>query len=66
METDRETAEEHWEDDLPIEELLDCVTEDCDNFAKERGTLILERQEMGTDREAITEDLDDTALLEEK
>jgi exonuclease SbcC len=39
-------------------EQLNVTREDCDNLAKERDSLILKVQHMGTDREATKEELD--------
>jgi hypothetical protein len=45
---------------------LNVVREDCYNITKERNSLILEVQHMGTDRGASEEVLDDDAILEER
>lgn len=42
------------------------VTEHYDNIEKEKDSLILEFQQMGTDTEFTEEDLDDAALLEDQ
>jgi hypothetical protein len=64
MGTDREATDDEFDGDALLEEISNLFGRDCGKLTKERGSLDLEVQHMGSDRQARVCDLDDTALVE--